>query len=154
MFKIIAFFIITLFARLNMWGRTFLLSYGNLLYDRITSVNGQVYTHSTSLTPPAVIEVPVPSQYSESFWDFKILIWNWSDNVVLFFFLFIIPLQVILGHWVLLAELPRTCRKLQSETNFIIWIAIEYITSSWAVIAQTSTMAHDLLNSGYKLIIY
>jgi hypothetical protein len=60
-----------------MWERTFLLPYGNLLYDRITSVNGQVYAHSTSLTPPAVIEVPVPSQYSESFWDFKILIWNW-----------------------------------------------------------------------------
>ena len=127
MFKIIAFFIITLFARLNMWGRTFLLSYGNLLYDRITSVNGQVYAHSTSLTPPAVIEVPVPSQYSESFWDFKILIWNWSDNVVLFFFSFYYPTASNIGT---LGFIGRTTGVLAENFNRKQTLSYELLSST------------------------
>ena len=59
MFKIIAFFIITLFARI-MWG----LVCGKHLHDCITSLSRSL-GHEISLTPPVYIQVPVSSQESE-----------------------------------------------------------------------------------------
>jgi len=61
----------------------------------------EVWVHKTSLTPPLVIEVSVPSQESErtyiwvlvesiltSFYDFSIGCWNCSDSVVFICFSF------------------------------------------------------------------
>ena len=63
-FKIIAFFIITLFNRL--YARAcILLTYGKHFHDRIISLILEVWVHKTRLTPPLFIEVPVPSQESE-----------------------------------------------------------------------------------------
>jgi hypothetical protein len=57
MFKIIAFFIITLFARL--YARVgILLTYGKHLHDCIISVRGEVCAHKPGLTTPRFIEVP------------------------------------------------------------------------------------------------
>jgi hypothetical protein len=38
------------------------LTCGKHLYDVIISQRGEVYNHTTSLTPPLFIEVPVPNQ--------------------------------------------------------------------------------------------
>jgi hypothetical protein len=60
-FKIIAFFIITLFARLH--ARVgILLTCGKLMHDRIISPTGEVCAHKTCLTPPHFIEMHVPSK--------------------------------------------------------------------------------------------
>ena len=56
-FKIIAFFIITLFARLFV-RVGILLTYGKHLLDRIISLRGEVCTHKPGLTTPRFIEVP------------------------------------------------------------------------------------------------
>jgi len=64
MFKIIAFLIITLFARLYVVV-VILLTCVKHLQDRIISLRGDVWVHKTSLTPPFVLEVPVPRQESE-----------------------------------------------------------------------------------------
>jgi len=61
MFKIIAFFIITLFARLYV-RVDILLLYEKLLHDHIISLRGEVWDNKISLTPPLFIEIPVPSQ--------------------------------------------------------------------------------------------
>ena len=59
MFKIIAFFIIKLFSRLY-------VRVGILLWKAFTCphhfTKREGFAHKTSLTPPLVIEVPVPSQ--------------------------------------------------------------------------------------------
>jgi hypothetical protein len=64
-----------------------LLTCGKNLHDRIISLSGEVCAHKTSLMPPFVIEVAVPSQESEqscicvrgidfsSFFDFAIELW-------------------------------------------------------------------------------
>ena len=94
-FKIIAFFIITLFNRL--YARAcILLTYGKHFHDRIISLILEVWVHKTGLTPPLFIEVPVPSQESELsgscvlgvsiFYDFNIRFKNCSDCVVFFVF--------------------------------------------------------------------
>jgi hypothetical protein len=64
MFKIIAFFIITLFARLFV-GVGILLTRGKHLHDRIISLRGEVWAPNTSLSPPLFIKVPVPGKESE-----------------------------------------------------------------------------------------
>ena len=59
MFKIIAFFIITLFARL--YARVGILltyRYGKHLHDCIISVRGEVCAHKPGLTTPRFIKVP------------------------------------------------------------------------------------------------
>ena len=60
-FKIIAFFILTLLAPVYM--RTGIL----LIYGHVISLRGEVCAYKTSLTPPLFIEVSVPSQQSEWF---------------------------------------------------------------------------------------
>jgi hypothetical protein len=35
------------------------------LHDRIIALRGKIWTDETSLTPPFIIEVPVPSQESQ-----------------------------------------------------------------------------------------
>jgi len=63
-FKIIAFFMITLFARLyEMVG--ILLTYGKRLHDHIISRRVDVWAYKASLNSPCFIEVPMPSQESE-----------------------------------------------------------------------------------------
>ena len=42
-----------------------LITCGKHLYDYIISLRGQVWAHKISLTPPLLIEVPVPRQESE-----------------------------------------------------------------------------------------
>ena len=64
MFKIKAFFMITLFAWLYMRAGI-ILTRGRHLYDLMSSLRGEVWAHKTSLTLPLCIEVPVPSQESE-----------------------------------------------------------------------------------------
>ena len=61
MFKLIAFFMITLFARLyeRVW---ILLTYGKHLHDHIISLRVEVWVHKTRLAPPSSIEVSVPSK--------------------------------------------------------------------------------------------
>jgi hypothetical protein len=39
-----------------------LMKCGKNLHDRIISLRGEVWVHKTNLTPPLLIEVPVPSQ--------------------------------------------------------------------------------------------
>ena len=74
MFKIIAFFIITLFARLY-------VKVDILLTCVIFSSRGEVWAHKTSLTLPLIIEVPVQGAIMSlwvkginfaSFYDFAI----------------------------------------------------------------------------------
>jgi hypothetical protein len=38
---------------------------GKHLHDRIIALRGKIWTDETSLTPPFIIEVPVPSQESQ-----------------------------------------------------------------------------------------
>ena len=58
MFKIIAFFILTLFAQLYMKVDTCGI-WGKHLHDRIISLRGKVlWIHETSLAPPLFFEVP------------------------------------------------------------------------------------------------
>ena len=64
MFKIIAFFIMTLFARLYV-RVDILLTCGKHVHDGIISLRGEVWAHTTSLIQPLLIEVPVPSQEHE-----------------------------------------------------------------------------------------
>ena len=59
MFKIIAFFIITLFDQLY-------VTVGILLQCEPYHIREEVYVHKTSLIPPLFTEVPIPSQESES----------------------------------------------------------------------------------------
>ena len=42
-----------------------LITCGKHLHDYIISLRGQVWAQKTSLTPPLLIEVPVPRQESE-----------------------------------------------------------------------------------------
>jgi len=63
MFKFIAYFIITLFARLYV--RIDILLTSGKLHDRTIPIRGEVLTHKTSLTPPHCIEIPVASQEGE-----------------------------------------------------------------------------------------
>ena len=63
-FKIRAFFITTLFARLYMMVGI-LLTCIKHLHDHNISLRGEGQEHKTSLTLPLFIEVPVPSQESE-----------------------------------------------------------------------------------------
>jgi hypothetical protein len=62
MFKIIAFFIITLFSGLYVRHFTLMLKH---LHDRLISLWGEVCVHKTTLTPRLCTELPVPSQESE-----------------------------------------------------------------------------------------
>jgi len=55
MFKILAF--ARLYLRLGI-----LFTHGRQLYDCIISQRGEVWTRDSSLTPPLLIKVPVPSQ--------------------------------------------------------------------------------------------
>ena len=72
------------------------------MHDHLISLRGEVLDHTTILTPPLCIEVPVPSQETErscisvlevmylcakgiefaSFYDFAIGCWNCLDSVV------------------------------------------------------------------------
>ena len=64
MFEITWFFIIMLFSRLYvMLG--ILLKCGNHLHNRTISLRGGACKRKISLTPPFLIEVPVPSQENE-----------------------------------------------------------------------------------------
>ena len=71
-FKIIAFFIITLFAWLYARISIF-LTRGNHLYDCIISLMGDIWAHKASLSPPRFIEVPVSSQENEGI----MYLWDW-----------------------------------------------------------------------------
>ena len=62
-FKIIALFLITLFARLYV-RVSILLTCGKHLHDCIISLRREAWAHTTSLTSPLFIKVPVPSQES------------------------------------------------------------------------------------------
>ena len=69
-----------------------LLPCGKHLFDRIISLRGEVWAHNTSLTPPLLFKVPVPSQDSgrlcmcimgidfTSSYNFDIWFWNCSDS--------------------------------------------------------------------------
>jgi hypothetical protein len=48
-----------------MWGLVFYSSVENTCNDRIISLRGVIWAHTTSLSPPLFIEVPVPSPVSE-----------------------------------------------------------------------------------------
>jgi hypothetical protein len=61
MFKIIAFFIMTLFARLYV-RVDILLTCGKHVHDRIISLREEVWAYKTSLIQPPLIEVSVPNQ--------------------------------------------------------------------------------------------
>ena len=61
MFKIIAFFIMTLFARLYV-RVDILLTCGKHVHDGIISLREEVWAHKTSLIQPPLIEVSVPNQ--------------------------------------------------------------------------------------------
>jgi hypothetical protein len=63
-FEIISFFIIMLFSRLYV-RLGILLKCGNHLHNRIISLRGEACERKTSLAPPFLIEVPVPSQENE-----------------------------------------------------------------------------------------
>ena len=64
MFKIIALFIIMLFAQFNVRDGI-LITCGNHLHNCIISLKREVWACKTSLTLPLFIKVPVPSQESE-----------------------------------------------------------------------------------------
>ena len=64
MFKIIVFFIITLFPQLYV-RVGILFTYGKHLHDHIISQRGEVWAHTISLTPPLLIEVAASNQESE-----------------------------------------------------------------------------------------
>ena len=92
MFKIIAFFIITLYAQL--FARIcILLTCGKPLHDLIISLRREVRAHQTIVIPPLFIDVSVTSQKSERsfilvvrgfdftvFYDFDVWFWNCSDK--------------------------------------------------------------------------
>ena len=65
MFKIIAFFIITLFVRFGYMREFVFYSHGKRLHDPIISLRRKVWVHKTGSISPLFIEVPVPSQESE-----------------------------------------------------------------------------------------
>ena len=68
MFKIIAFFMITLFARIYVRVGILLTCGKHLpMHDRIISLTGEACAHKTSLAPPLFIEVSVPIQENERF---------------------------------------------------------------------------------------
>lgn len=67
-------------------------------YDRIIAQTGEAWGHKTRLTPPLVIEVPLPCQQSErscifgfggtefaSFYRFTIRFWKCPDNDIVCF---------------------------------------------------------------------
>ena len=64
MFKIIVFFVITLFSRLYV-RVGILLTCGKHLHDCIISLSEKVWAQKTRLTTSLFIEVPVPRQESE-----------------------------------------------------------------------------------------
>jgi len=100
MFKIIAFFIIKLFAQLCVRVEI-LLTCGKHVHHRIISLRGETWAYKTCLTPPLFIEAPVPlypktgkwaliyvcamGMDVASFYDFDIWYWNYSDSMVVFF---------------------------------------------------------------------
>jgi len=90
MFKITAFFIITLLARL--YGRIgILLICGNNLHNRIISPRGEAWAHTTRLTLTLFIEVPVSSQYSKRSCICVFGVSNLSLSAVLIFHFGIVP---------------------------------------------------------------
>ena len=64
MFKIIVFFITTLFAWLCV-RVDILLTCRKRVHERIFSLRAEMCAHKTSQTPPLSIEVPIPRQESE-----------------------------------------------------------------------------------------
>jgi len=80
------FFIIFYYVRVDI-----LLTFGKQLHDRIITL--RFGAHSTSLTPPHYIEVPVPSHENDEssicvlevftfLYEFSIGYWNCSDSVI------------------------------------------------------------------------
>ena len=85
-FKIIGFFIITLFAWLYARICIF-LTRGNHLYDCIISLMGDIWAHKASLSPPRFIEVPVSSQENEGI----MYLWDWYIDFASFYDFCIVP---------------------------------------------------------------
>ena len=129
MFKIMWFFIITLFSRL--YGRVdILLQRRNHLYDCINSLKGAVSTPKTSLTSPLFIEMAIPSQESER--PCICVSCNCFDSVICFAFLFILFFQMT-SWWE-----TSICNFQQSMSIMTCWMGKAVLLKSHVVVGGMS----------------
>jgi hypothetical protein len=112
MFKIMAFFIITLFARLFV-KVDILLTCEKYLYDNIISLRGKIWDHKTSLIQPHFIEVSVPRQEWERscICILRVLILSLSTILILDFR--IVP---TVWHFLFFHSMNKTINNISSQT--------------------------------------
>ena len=89
-----------------------LLTCGKNLHEHITSLRGEVWAHTTSLTPPLYIEVAAPNQESERSCIYvlgilifplsTILIFDLRIDQAVWYLLFFYDFRIVLTVWYLL----------------------------------------------------